>query len=246
MSTEASIIEKQIEIDNHKSKCVTLNNEFPNDYLIKPIKSNGMEYNSIIIFDWDDTLFSTSFLKKIGAFNNSFSNSKKIFAKIKKLEKKVEKVLSLSIEKGYTFIITNSDEGWVQESSRIFYPQVFPLLHKISILSSRKLFQHIYPNDSSKWKTETFRQISNYFKRDIKTKIICIGDSFSEIEASKKMANYFAQAYVKTVKFKTDPDISCLISQVNLLLSQFEKIDKADKNWRITVEKIKDNFGKCK
>ena len=58
------------------------------------------------------------------------------------------------------------------------------------------------------------------------------------------MASYFTQAYVKTVKFKTDPDITCLISQLTLLLSQFEKIDKANKNWRITVEKIEDNFGK--
>ena len=242
MSIEISTTEKQV--DNHKSKFEISNNDLPNDNLLKPIKSNNMEYNSIIIFDWDDTLFSTSYLNKLGVFHNNFSNSKQIYEKIKKLEKKVEKVLSLSIEKGHTFIITNSDEGWVQESSRIFYPEVFPLLQKISILSSRELFQHIYPNDSSKWKIETFKKIANYFKKDIITKIICIGDSFSEFKASKKLASYFTQAYVKTVKFKTEPDITCLISQLTLLLSQFEKIDKANKNWRITVEKIEDNFGK--
>lgn len=141
MSIEISTTEKQV--DNHKNKFEISNNDLPNDNLLKPIKSNNMEYNSIIIFDWDDTLFSISYLNKLGVFHNNFSNSKQIYEKIKKLEKKVEKVLSLSIEKGHTFIITNSDEGWVQESSQIFYPEVFPLLQKISILSSRELFQHI-------------------------------------------------------------------------------------------------------
>ena len=95
MSIEINNTEKQV--DNHKSKFEISNNDLPNDNLLKPIKSNNMEYNSIIIFDWDDTLFSTSYLNKLGVFHNNFSNSKQIYEKIKKLEKKVEKVLSLSI-----------------------------------------------------------------------------------------------------------------------------------------------------
>ena len=120
---------------------------------------NANPPNTIIIFDWDDTLFCTSHFNSMGILNHNAPLCEKEREKLKKLEKRVYQILNLSIQKGITYIITNSDEGWVEYSSKLYFPSLLPLLQKIQVVSSRKLFQKIFPNDFYRWKMETFSKI---------------------------------------------------------------------------------------
>ena len=76
------------------------------------IISNKRKYNSIIFFDWDDTLLCSSFLMKYSLFENNNEITNQKYSQIKnlllKLEEKILKVLSISILLGDTYIITNA------------------------------------------------------------------------------------------------------------------------------------------
>ena len=71
--------------------------------------------------------------------------SEKDQAKILKLEQSVKNLLTLSLSKGDVYIITNAGEGWVEESTKKFYPSIITfhflfLLHIIKDIKSWNIF----------------------------------------------------------------------------------------------------------
>jgi hypothetical protein len=70
-------------------------------------------YETAIIFDWDDTIFCTSFINPSGVFNPNLKLETDVLRQIKLLEHTALKILELSVKNGKTYIITNAGEGWV-------------------------------------------------------------------------------------------------------------------------------------
>ena len=193
-------------------------------------------YNSLIIFDWDDTLFCTSQIAKNNYLNqNQISKIQK--NKILKLENEVKKILQNSIKNGETYIITNSEPGWVEFSCKKFFPSIIDLLDQIKIISARGLYENQCPNDSYMWKMNTFNDIVNLYDQNLLSNIICIGDSFLEIQAGKNLSNQFKNVFIKTIKFKEEPTIDELIMEIKLVNEKFLYIYSAVKNWTINVKK---------
>ena len=85
-------------------------------------------YETVIIFDWDDTLLCTSFINPSGTFNPKQKIPSTLMQQIKLLEIVVYKILKLSVASGKTYIITNAGDGWVQYSAQQFMPSIVPLL----------------------------------------------------------------------------------------------------------------------
>jgi hypothetical protein len=201
-----------------------------------------LKYNSIIIFDWDDTLFCTSYLEN--KYNISVNENIKINENEKlnllKLEEKVFKILHLAINSGDTYIVTNSSEGWVNYVTNIFYPLVYKFLinsNKIKIISARKLYENEYPNNQSIWKLATFINISKLYNKNILTNIMCFGDSNLEIEAINRISPLFKESYIKAIMFMQNPNILQLNKQLKLCLNEFTKIHSLVKNISIKVIK---------
>ena len=193
-------------------------------------------YNSLIIFDWDDTLFCTSQIAKNNYLNqNQISKIQK--NKILKLENEVKKILQNSIKNGETYIITNSEPGWVEFSCKKFFPSIIDLLDQINIISARGLYENQCPNDSYMWKMNTFNDIVNLYDQNLLSNIICIGDSFLEIQAGKNLSNQFKNVFIKTIKFKEEPTIDELIMEIKLVNEKFLYIYSSVKNWTINVKK---------
>lgn len=194
-------------------------------------------HNSIIIFDWDDTLLCTSFLSPNGLFNENMVLTEKEKEKIVKLEGCVFKLLSIAIEKGDVYIITNAEPGWVEYSAQRFYPCIIPILTKIKIVSARGEFEFKYPGDSRMWKIQAFLKTRKSFNSKLITNIICLGDSVFEMEAGHTLATQFTQAVFKTVKFREYPKLEELQKQLSLVAMQFNSIYVSPKNLSIKVEK---------
>ena len=199
--------------------------------------SKNKTHNSLIIFDWDDTLLCTTYLNKNNLVDDNIILSEKDKEKISKLEKSVYNLLSISIEKGDVFIITNANAGWVEFSSQKYYPSILELLTKIKIISAREEYEYLFPDDPRMWKIQSFLNMQKFFNSNLVTNIICLGDSFIEIEAGKFLASKFNQAYIKTVKFREFPKPDELNKQLNLVYNQFDIIYKSIKNLTIRVEK---------
>ena len=239
LSLQNDINEKRYELKIIKKSEFEIRNSFYEKLINQKIwgKSIKNEKNNLIIFDWDDTLLCTSVLSPYGYFDDDIILSNQGKEKIKKLEENVKKILELSINKSTTYIITNSEPGWVEYSCKRFLPLVYPLLSQLNIISARGLFEKIFPNNSRMWKIETFNNIFHNFNYLLPTNIICIGDSFYEIEAGKNLGKKFNNCFVKTIKFKESPNIEELIIQINLVIEKFNYIFSAEKNWTIKVEK---------
>jgi hypothetical protein len=201
----------------------------------KPSKEK--DHNTMIIFDWDDTLLCTSFLTPNGVFDDEMELSEKDILKIAKLEFSALRILTAATEKGDTFIITNAAPGWVEYSSKRFYPSVYKILNKVKIISARGDYEKHYPGDSRMWKIQAFSQMQKNFDNNLVTNIICLGDSFIEMEAGHVLASKFTQAFIKTIKFRESPKPEELNKQLSLVADQFNTIYSAIKNLTIRVEK---------
>ena len=213
------------------SKLITKNVWIPN---MKP-----KQHNSLIIFDWDDTLLPTSFLTPGGVFNEDITLSESDQDKMLKLEQSVFTLLNETVEKGNVYIITNAGKGWVEYSARRFYPKIVDILSKIKIISARGEYEKIYPGNSRQWKIQAFLNLLNYVDVKLVTNIICVGDSLFEMEAGRILASKFTEAFIKTIKFREAPKLDELIKQLKLVCVQFGAIYSSIKNLTIRVEKKK-------
>ena len=202
-------------------------------------KNRPKTHNSLIIFDWDDTLLPTSYLTQVGFFNPNMNINAIDQKKISKIEKSAYKILKLAISKGDAYIITNAEEGWVEYSIQRFYPKLYEILPKINIISARGEWENTYPGDSREWKIQTFLRLQERLNKKLVTNIICLGDSFCEMEAGRVLAKCFREAFVKTIKFKEFPKLDDLNKQLLLVFNQFNSICSAVKNLTIRVEKNK-------
>ena len=210
--------------------------------ITKNIWNPGMKpkcHNSLIIFDWDDTLLPTSFLTPNGSFTEDIHLSQSDTDKINEIEKNVNIILKESIEKGNVYIITNAGVNWVQFSASIFYPSVSDLLKKIKIISARGEYEKAYPGNLRQWKIQAFLNLLNNFDNKLVTNIICIGDSLFEMEAGRILASKFKEAFVKTIKFREAPKLDELLKQLKLVAQQFGQIYSTIKNLNIRIEKKK-------
>lgn len=91
--------------------------------------------------------------------------------------------------------------------------------------------------NNRQWKIETFKLIVNNYNKKLVTNLICIGDSYIEMEAGQIIAKTFSKAYIKSVKFKETPKIEELIKQLSLLSIEYDSIFKSLKKLNITVER---------
>ena len=200
---------------------------------------NKKLFNSIIIFDWDDTLLCTSLINKYRYFSEMKKYPMNDLLQISLLEAFVMEILEKSFEKGDTYIITNSEKGWVEYSCKKFFPNLFPLLSKLKIISSREKYEKMHPYNFLMWKMEAFKYFINEYNYDIHlpTNIICIGDSIGDIEAGRSLEDRFKIYFIKTIKFVKFPDIEELKEQLGLVIDKFDHLVSSCKNWNINVEK---------
>ena len=196
-------------------------------------------HNSLIIFDWDDTLLPTSFLTPKGTFSEEVQLSPSDLEKMQQIEDYVYIILKECIEKGDVYIITNAGTNWVQYSANLFYPKISELLKKIKIISARGEYEKSFPGNLRQWKIQAFLNLLKDVNNKLVTNIICVGDSLFEIEAGRILASNFKEAYIKTIKFREAPKLDELLKQLKLVSQQFGSIYSSIKNLTIRIERKK-------
>ena len=219
-------------------------NDLRNNYLAKLISTKiwtpnmkPKQHNSIIIFEWDDILFPTSFLSPFLIQDENINLNEIEKENLLKLEQAVLKLLTEAIEKGNVYIITNAPKGWVENSCHRFYPSIIPILEKINIISARGQYEKIFPGNKKQWKIEAFLNLQKKFNLKLITNIISFGNSLIDIEAGRILASKFAKAFIKTINFREETLLDELLKQIELVCIQFNSIYSSIKNLTIKVEK---------
>jgi hypothetical protein len=232
------------EINEYEIKTVKTCDEIRRSYLARLVFHNIWQphqerkvHNSLIIFDWDDTLLPTSYLTPDGKFTDDMTIEGEDLTIFKEIEKSAYSLLSRSIERGSTYIVTNAGPGWVEYSAKRFYPNIARILNKVNIISARGAYEKLYPGDTKRWKIEAFMSIVNGMDHKVLTNVVCIGDSMIEIEAAQALAYKFNYSYIKTIKLQEIPLPEKLNKQLILIVEQFDTIMSAVKNLTIRIDK---------
>eukprot|EP00824_Muranothrix_gubernata_P022820 TRINITY_DN5727_c0_g1_i2.p1 TRINITY_DN5727_c0_g1~~TRINITY_DN5727_c0_g1_i2.p1 ORF type:complete len:383 (+),score=48.88 TRINITY_DN5727_c0_g1_i2:228-1376(+) len=114
--------------------------------------------NTVLIFDWDDTLMVTSWLNESGVSLAEGLVPPHIMRAICPLAGAVAELLLRAVRLGKVYIITNAESGWVEHSAeRFFGPSVARLLPLVSgVMSARTEFEDVHPGSPCNWKLDAF------------------------------------------------------------------------------------------
>jgi len=214
--------------DNNKSDAINSSN------------SNNQTKETVIIFDWDDTLLASSFLSSRGLrLDSDSSKLTELDSGLRELEQSVISVLTLALQYGSVNVITNAENGWVQLSAQKFIPAVVPILNKVNILSARSTFESRYPESPLKWKFYAFQErLQPVFNEAKKLKnILSFGDSHVEREAVRAVTRGAPNTRTKSVKFAERPSMEQLRRQIELVTNCFQYIHnhEGDLDLQLTV-----------
>jgi hypothetical protein len=194
-------------------------------------------HQTISIFDWDDTLFPTSFLSAVGF--DKVETETRVQMILSKIDKCVYKLLQKALRVGRTYIVTNAMKNWVETSSEMYLPLTYGLISKneISVVSARAQYEKSHPNDPKRWKQEAFLDIKASLEKSVFTNMIVAGDSTIELEAAQHVSKGLEQAILKTIKLKQGPSLEELSKQLETVVEKFDQIYLTLKNLAIKVER---------
>jgi len=191
-------------------------------------KLEGLAKNTVVLFDYDDTLLASSFLSGKGYRLDSEATSSDVDAGLKELEQSVIGMLVLALRFGHVHIVTNAETGWVQLSAQKFMPGLVPLLSKVKVISARSTFESIHPEAPVKWKYCAFQEALNNVFGGMESKmaknVISFGDSHVEREAVRAVTRGFPNVKTKSVKFAERPSMEQLRRQIELVTNCFNYI----------------------
>jgi len=200
-----------------------------------PEQDRPPQHQSVIIFDWDDTLMYTSFLQMRGFDLRNISPSTR--AHLQGLESAAYSILDMALGLGQTFIITNAEKGWVEACVERYMPSLRPILDKVPVISARTAHEAESCGDVYMWKRLAFLELGRQLDSETITNIVSIGDSIFELEAAQALGTSFTRKFVKTVKLQEKPSPEELSKQLSLLAPKFCTLVQKASNLRVQLTK---------
>src|SRR5262249_38287671 len=113
------------------------------------------QHQTVIIFDWDDTLLCTTYLnmKPDSASNASVQRH------LQSIVRTTTLLLETALRHAHTFIITNAIRGWVEYSCTKYIPALMPVIRKIKVISARGDHEQQFPGNYHEWKIQAFLNV---------------------------------------------------------------------------------------
>jgi hypothetical protein len=182
---------------------------------------------TLIILDWDDTLFPTTWITTNNINIKNGITNRNIINYFNLVDKELYKLLSKLMSYGTVIIITNAMLNWISISVTLL-DQTSSLLRlnkestaPILVISAREAYGT--NPDPNEWKKKTFIDVVQQYYND-KNNIVSIGDAEYEYIALinlhvKTRHNYRLLKSVKFIKYPTR----------DLLLDQIKVMTKASK-----------------
>lgn len=184
---------------------------------------SGIRGDSLVIFDWDDTLFPTTALASVEDFLLPLS-----LADLADWSVAVAHVLRVARTVSSCVIVTNSDHGWVQETVARWFPGLASEMVGIPIISARSIFEAQGIADAQQRKVLCFQRIvqclcSGTTGTEGTQSLVSIGDSLDEHEACMQVSHHFP-CYAKSLKLLQRPTMAQLVQQLDVVSAHLPKI----------------------
>ncbi|ARF09722.1 hypothetical protein Indivirus_2_101 [Indivirus ILV1] len=186
------------------------------------------KYKTLIIFDWDDTLFPTSWVvdNNIDLSDKDIQN--KFIIYFSQLDVLLYNLLTTCLKYGTVFVVTNATIKWIQTAASVL-PHTHNILYDgINVISARDTYQNEYPDQMNIWKKLTFQDlISNNFDKHKHQHVVSIGDAEHEFNALTDLYNESSitkHRLLKTIRLIRAPSFNALIDELDVLNSCIVRI----------------------
>mmetsp|Transcript_116886 Transcript_116886/g.325737 ORF Transcript_116886/g.325737 Transcript_116886/m.325737 type:complete len:248 (-) Transcript_116886:32-775(-) len=208
---------------------------------------------TIIIFNWDDTLFCTSSfifedaqrLAVLPLFVAEYRHTERHLALpvsprlLQQMEETVCHLITEAVRMGPTFIVTNSSRRWVVTTAQVYLPGLLPLLEQVTIVSARTAYEKRFPQEIRRWKQEAFLKIARETGSQHCKDLLVIGNSDLEMRAADMVESMFTDWRIKVVKLRRRPSAQDLLMEHRLVLDNLAVFKESDRSLTITLERSK-------
>jgi hypothetical protein len=204
------------------SECSTDDAKHIDDGCSAGFSDSGDGVKTLIIFDWDDTLLPTSWLRQQDVLDCKVLSEEQQ-RQLEVLADVVEKTLRTALLFGKVVIVTNGQQGWVEASCAEAMPSLRHVLQQVRIVSARSTYEEEV-DEPSEWKRLAFAHEVNQLavQSDQQLNVISLGDSLHEQSAVMSIRGFVPNCFAKSLKFVETPTIEELIDQhefVNMCFS---------------------------
>jgi len=183
---------------------------------------------TIIIFDWDDTILPTTWLDEQGVCDLEAVPSQEHEEQLQALTDQAIQTLLIAKAHGTVVFVTNAEHGWIELSCQKFMPSLYPLLQDVKILSARTKYEASCSFRPAEWKHLAFRDEIDGFcelvNQHRRKNILSIGDSPHEREALIRVTERIPNSCVKAMKLIMRPRLEQLRQQHELIGGCFRDI----------------------
>jgi hypothetical protein len=184
---------------------------------------------TLIIFDWDDTLFPTSWLHQHDLLQEGATISQEQDAQLQKLADSALATLRAAKRLGGVAIVTNAEQGWVELSCGTFLASLEAELTDVRIVSARSDHEKHGLFAPTTWKCLAFSEVADEFYNSldctgaVTRNIVSLGDSEHEMEALKWITSG-TDCFAKSLKFVHKPSVEQLLEQHELVAGCLEDV----------------------
>lgn len=187
----------------------------------------------VLLFDWDDTLFPTTSLRKLGP--------ERLRTELGMIDSCVAHLIRMAaaVPGSRVIILTNANISWVYYASREFLPTVYGLLQKppenFQVLSAHRPRESCppegtpeYEQEVAKWKRYALQAQAPALQENLhacgltEVQVVSIGDMPHDLEAGAYLAKEFLKSsrqLVKMVRMKPAPTVEDVLGELRLLCS---------------------------
>lgn len=207
---------------------------------------------TIIIFDWDDTLCPSTACKRLAKFDRSGRPMSKIDGAVREsllqLQDQVIPLLQLASQLGKVVLVTNARRPWVDISCKAFLPAIHEMMKQIPTLYAVEMLEAELAKENklqgmtsdmllTETKTRSMKAaITQFYSRypnQSWKNIVSVGDALFEHNAVRQVVAERLRATekkcrTKTIKLLDGPTTSGLMIQVSIVSNWLRKIVEAD------------------
>lgn len=198
--------------------------------------------DTILIFDWDNTMLPTTWLEERGlSLHEQSVPSEEQRDLLAELAETARQTLHIAKALGKVVLVTNAEHGWVEMSCKKFMPQLFPSLQGVKVLSARSTYERQGVAQPAQWKYLAFEsEIDGFcemFGSERQKNIISIGDSPHERWALIRVAERIPNSRAKALKFMERPDLGQLLQEHQIIGDCLNDIVRYDGSLDVCIQR---------
>jgi len=196
--------------------------------------------DTILIFDWDDTVLPSTWIQEQGlCLDEDSVATEEQEAQLQIMAGYAMQTLRVAKRHGKVVLVTNAESGWIELSCQKFMPSLYPSLENVKILSARSCYEQQGVTSPFEWKYLAFESEINSFY-DLfgdhqRKNIISFGDSAHEREALIRVTESIPACRTKSLKFVERPEVEQLLKEHKLISGCFRHIVNHDGNLDLCI-----------